>query len=201
MAIDVSSLHIVSYPAAVLRQKALRVPEVTDEVRAVAMRMVELMHQAEGIGLAAPQVGLPWRMFVVHVPADDKRVNNTEVALPSPPTSATTDAVLMVSNREPQVYINPVISSPEGPPARSSEGCLSLPDIHGEVLRPPVVTITATDLNGRTFAQRGGGLLARCWQHEFDHLEGVLIIDRMTQISRLKNKSAIRDLERSGGLR
>lgn len=191
MAIDIANLHIVTYPAPVLRRRAEPLPEVTDEVRAVAIRMIQLMREAEGIGLAAPQVGLPWRMFVAHVPAEEEQAGDKS---PLPPPTATDPPT---SNREPQVYINPVISRPEGPPVKSSEGCLSLPDIRGEVLRSPVVTVTAMDLDGREFTQRGGGLLARCWQHEFDHLEGVLIIDRMTQISRIKNKSAIRDLERT----
>jgi peptide deformylase len=182
MAIDVSTLYIVNYPAPVLRKKATPVPEVTDEVRAVAKRMIELMREAEGVGLAAPQVGLSWRMFVAHVPADEGR------SVEDVPPTAT---------REPRVYINPVISDPQGPPVASSEGCLSLPDIRGDVLRPPMVTITATGLDGRIFSERGAGLLARCWQHELDHLDGVLIIDRMTQMSRLKNKAALRDLERS----
>jgi peptide deformylase len=64
------------------------------------------------------------------------------------------------------------------------------------VRRPPIVTIEAIDLDGRTFTERAGGLLARCWQHEIDHLDGVLIIDRFTQLSRIKNRSAVRDLER-----
>jgi peptide deformylase len=152
----------------------------------VADRMIVLMRQAEGIGLAAPQVGLSWRMFVAHVPPEEGRSAEAD-----PPSA----------NMQPAVYINPVIIHPEGAPVGYSEGCLSLPEIRGEVLRPPVVSITATDLEGRTFTQRASGLLARCWQHEFDHLEGVLIIDRMTQISRLKNRSAVRDLERSGGTR
>ena len=196
MAIDIANLHIVNYPAAILRRKAEPITEITDEVRAVAVRMIQLMREAEGIGLAAPQVGLPWRMFVVHVPAEEPAPAPSGQA---PPTSAAAPSDPPTSNREPQVYINPVISHPEGAPIKSSEGCLSLPDIRGEVLRSPVVTITALDLDGREFTQRGGGLLARCWQHEFDHLEGILIIDRMTQISRIKNKSTIRDLERSGG--
>lgn len=186
MTIDVANLVIVSYPAAVLRKKTAPIGAVTDEVRRVADRMIALMRQAEGIGLAAPQVGLSWRMFVAHVPPDEERSPETD-----PPSA----------NVQPAVYINPVISHPEGAPVGYSEGCLSLPEVRGEVLRPPVVTITAMDLEGRTFTQRASGLLARCWQHEFDHLEGVLIIDRMTQISRLKNRSAVRDLERSGGAR
>jgi peptide deformylase len=186
MPIDVANLYVVHYPAPILRKKAVPVPAVTDEVRAVALRMIQLMHEEEGIGLAAPQVGLSWRMFVAYVPADEGRSAEAD------PPSATP---------KPQVYINPVISASEGAPVAYTEGCLSLPDIRGDVLRPPVVTITAMDLEGKTVTQRASGLLARCWQHEVDHLDGVLIIDRMNQISRLKNKSAIRDLERAGGMR
>src|SRR5688572_19952586 len=186
MTIDASTLFIVNYPAPVLRKKAAPVPAVTDEVRAVAMRMIQLMREAEGIGLAAPQVGLPWRLFIAHVPPEEGRSTDSD-----PPTA----------NREPRVYINPIITKPEGALVTYSEGCLSLPDIRGDVARPPIVTITATNLDGKEFSERGAGLLARCWQHEVDHLDGVLIIDRMSQISRLKNKSAIRDLERSGAKR
>lgn len=181
MTVDPASLHILHYPDPVLRRRAQTVPKITDEVRAVARRMIELMFEAEGIGLAAPQVGLSWKLFVAHVPATDGR-------------SAESDPV--TATAQPQVYINPVLSAPTGELAPYEEGCLSLPEITGEVLRPEVITITAMDEEGRTFSRTGAGLLARCWQHEFDHLEGVLILDRMSQISRLKNRSAVRRLER-----
>ncbi len=181
MSIDAPSLHIVLYPAAVLRAKAKTVEKVTDEVRKVARRMVELMRQAEGIGLAAPQVGLSWRMFVAHVPPGDGRSHTDD-----PPTA--TDG--------PQFYINPKLLVPVGAPVPYEEGCLSLPDIRGDVLRPPAITISALDLQGKPFTQTASGLLARCWQHEMDHLDGVLILDRMTQMSRLKNRAAIKDMER-----
>lgn len=184
MPVDPSRLQIVSYPAPVLRQKAIPVPEVTDEVRAVARRMIELMRQAEGIGLAAPQVGLPWRMFVVHVPEGDDRSASGD------PISATA---------APTVYINPVLTGLIGKLIPHEEGCLSLPDVRGEVLRPEVATIRAMGTDGREFTQHGAGLLARCWQHENDHLDGVLIIDRMTPLSRMSNKAAIRELEAAGG--
>src|SRR5688572_5400452 len=148
MAIDVSNLHLVHYPEPVLRKKTTPVASVTDDVRTVAMRMIEIMRQEEGIGLAAPQVGLSWRMFVAHVPPDEGR---------------SVDDVPPTASREPRVYINPVISEPLGAPEPYSEGCLSLPDIRGDVLRPPAVTITATDLEGKKFTERAGGLLARCW--------------------------------------
>ena len=185
MSVDPSILSILHFPDAVLRRRGSDVAEVTDEVRRVAERMIELMFQAEGIGLAAPQVGLSWRMFVAHVPAVEGR--STEV---EPPTATAS----------PRVYINPVLSEARGEVVSYEEGCLSLPDIRGDVLRPEVITITATGLDGERFTSTGAGLLARCWQHEFDHLDGVLIIDRMTQMSRLKNRSAIRELERDAGL-
>lgn len=181
MPLDPHTLILQTYPAPILRKRSKEVPEISDEVRAVAARMIEVMRTEQGIGLAAPQVGLPWRMFVVDVPPDEERSADA-----SPPTAT----------RGPQVCINPRLSQPAGAPEPYEEGCLSLPDIRGEVLRPPVITLTATDLEGRTFTCTAAGLLARCWQHELDHLDGVLIIDRMTQMSRLKNRAALRELER-----
>lgn len=160
-------------------------PAVTPEVRAVAARMVQLMFEAEGIGLAAPQVGLPWRMFVAHLPESND---------PEDPRSASSDPV--TATRAPTVYINPVLRDALGSPELYEEGCLSLPDIRGDVFRPPTITIEATDVEGNRFTVRGTGLLARCWQHEVDHLDGVLIIDRMTPMARLRVRSKVRELER-----
>lgn len=181
MGVDPASLAIVNYPDPVLRKRAAPIAKVTDEVRRVAARMVELMHEAEGIGLAAPQVGLSWRMFVVHVPESEGR--SASGLTPS-------------ATRGPVVYVNPVLSDPQGELEPYEEGCLSLPDVRGDVIRPTIITMTALDLEGQSFSTTGSGLLARCWQHEYDHLDGVLIIDRMTQMSRLKNRSAVRDLEK-----
>jgi peptide deformylase len=183
--VDPSTLAIVLYPDPVLRRRGADVPAVTDEVRRVAARMIELMFEAEGIGLAAPQVGLPWRMFVAHVPPTDQRSTESD-----PPTATA----------GPTVYINPVLSGSVGEPVLYEEGCLSLPDIRGDILRPERIAITATDLEGKRFTRTGAGLLARCWQHEYDHLDGVLILDRMSQMSRLKNRSSIRRMERESRL-
>jgi len=183
VSVDSSRLSILFYPHPALRVKAEPVPAVNAEVREVAARMIELMRAAPGIGLAAPQVGLGWRMFVAHVP---------------PAEDAPGDGEHPESTEGPVVYINPVLSDPQGGMGFFEEGCLSLPDIRGQVLRPPTVTITATDIEGNRFTQTGTGLLATCWQHECDHLDGVLIIDRMRQIDRIKSRSAIRRLERAG---
>jgi len=167
---------------AALRARAEPVAVVTDEVRCVASRMIELMRRAEGIGLAAPQVGLPWRLFVCHVPPMEGRSPDAD------PAGAT---------HGPAVYVNPVLSNPAGPVEPADEGCLSIPDVVGRVLRPPIITISALDLEGRPFTRTAEGLLARCWQHECDHLDGVLILDRMAQMDRLRNRRLIRELERA----
>lgn len=180
MPIDPDSLRVRYYPDPVLRLNAKPIV-LTDEVRAVARRMFDLMRRHEGIGLAAPQVGLSWRMFVTHVPAGDGRSPSD-----APPTAEV----------EPSVYINPVLSAPSGDIEPYEEGCLSLPDIRGDVLRHPIISVTAIDLDGRTFTRTGAGLLARCWQHEMDHLDGVLILDRMSQIHRMKSRGAVKNLER-----
>ncbi len=181
MPVNAANLVILHYPERALRTPGKAIKEVSDETRQIAERMIELMYEAEGIGLAAPQVGLALRMFVLDVPAGDKNSPETD------PPSATAG---------PRVIINPKILSFEGPSEPYEEGCLSLPDIRGDVLRPPIVTMEATDEHGKQFTMRAGGLLARCLQHEFDHLDGVLILDKMTQLSRMKNRSAVRDLER-----
>lgn len=177
-------LAIVSYPAEVLRKRAEPVGDVDDEVRQVAQRMIECMREANGIGLAAPQVGVPWRMFVCDVPPDPDE--------PPDPRGR------RVATSRPIVCIDPTLAfAPRPVPEGMDEGCLSLPNILGEVLRPPTVKLKARNAEGETFELDAAGLLARCIQHEHDHLDGILIIDKFTQRSRLKNKSAIRELERT----
>jgi len=169
MSIDTAKLRIVLHPAPILRKKAAEIPEVNDQVREVAHRMLELMHEAPGVGLAGPQVGLNWRIFV---------------------TNAT---------QEPQddmVFINPVLSDPSRDTEELEEGCLSLPDIRGAIRRPKGITVQALDLQGKPFTMTSDELPARIWQHETDHLDGVLIIDRMGMLDRRANRAALELLER-----
>jgi peptide deformylase len=168
MAVDVTSLKIVHYPAPVLRKRAKHIPEITDDVREVAVRMLELMHQAPGVGLAAPQVGLSWRMFV---------------------TCHTADAA------DDRVFINPKLSNPGQASHDYDEGCLSLPEVTVKVRRPTEITIKATDLDGNPFTFTDAELWSRVWQHEYDHLDGVLIIDKMSPMDRLANRKVIKELE------
>jgi peptide deformylase len=188
MPVDPASLHIRTYPDPILRKPAGPVPAVNDEVRAVVKRMVQIMREEHGIGLAAPQVGLSWRLFIADVPA--KEAHDGDGPAEPTPYPTTTDGLV--------AYINPVISqvSPVPPIEPGEEGCLSLPEIRGQVQRPPTVTITYTTIEGEKKTETATGLLARCWQHEADHLDGVLIIDKFTPMSRLKNKFKVRQLER-----
>ncbi len=166
-------LAIVLYPDPVLRQAAAPVPAVDDQVRTVVADMLRLMHDAPGVGLAAPQVGLPWRLFVANhtgKPEDDR------------------------------VYINPELFGPVGPQEPYEEGCLSLPSIRVEVTRPQGISIRAMDLDGKLFEESSNELLARIWQHEFDHLNGRLIIDKMSRLDRMLNTKKIKDLELDYGM-
>lgn len=157
--------------------------EYSDNVREVGLRMLQIMRQADGIGLAAQQVGLPWMMFVCDVPADDSRSPEADPPSASP---------------GPEVFINPEIVTRKGLPETTSEGCLSLPGVLGDVTRQPTVTIRALDLDGNAFEKTATGLLARCYQHEYDHLVGVMIIDKFPEPDLRKNKNLLSHMERRG---
>ncbi|MBX3363668.1 MAG: peptide deformylase [Phycisphaeraceae bacterium] len=182
MAIEPSSLKIVFYPDPVLRRRAQEIREFSPRLGEIVERMVFLMREARGIGLAAPQVGLGIRLFIADVPASE---------------GGEGPAGTMTSTNGVEVYINPVLSHPRGEVTLSDEGCLSLPCIRGEVPRPPMVRMTAQGLDGTPFTREGAGLLARCWQHECDHLDGVLILDRFTAESKMKNRPFAKALERA----
>ena len=166
--VDPKKLKIILYPDPVLKRVSEPIQGVSDGVRQVARRMLELMHEARGVGLAAPQVGLSWRLFVANPtgdPADDR------------------------------VFINPVLSNPSSEKHTRDEGCLSIPHVTGDITRPLAITIDALDENGQPFSLTSDELPARVWQHETDHLDGILILDRMPAIDKVANRQAILDLE------
>lgn len=182
MTVDPAKLRIEIYPTEVLRTKGREI-EVNEESRAVAARMIELMRGADGLGLAAPQVGLSWRLFVAHVPMHEDDPVGAEIPFYS---------------EKPQAFFNPEIFEFSNDLEPYDEGCLSLPGITGEVRRPSTVTMRAIDIDGSEIELRATGLLARCWQHEIDHLDGIMILDKMSQMSRLKNRSRIKAMEKAG---
>ena len=142
----------------ILREETKPVEVVSDDIRALARSMFETMDLARGIGLAAPQVGRNERIAVIGV--DQQRF----------------------------VIVNPEIVDAESKTAKAEEGCLSIPDVYGDVERPARVRVRALDLDGKSFEVEAGDLLARCLQHEIDHLHGKLFID---YLSVLKRRSAL----------
>jgi peptide deformylase len=156
MNLDELSLTIYGNP--VLRQKAETITEFGPDLEELAQRMFEVMYEEEGVGLAAPQVGLSRRIAVLDVPVDEE---NSYVG----------------------VIVNPEIVASEGT-QKAQEGCLSIPGLREDVTRHEWVRIQAQDLKGETFTVEGTELLARAFQHEIDHLNGILYIDRVTSIRR-----------------
>src|SRR5690606_26961675 len=133
MTVSPERLTILTYPHPALRKRAAEV-ELTDEVRQVARRMIDLMREARGIGLAAPQVGLSWRLFVAEVfPDEEEGEHETAAALNG-------GSARIPWTEGPVGYINPVISEPQRPIESYDEAFLSLPEISGRVMRPPLVT-------------------------------------------------------------
>lgn len=158
-------VHTVGDP--VLREKAKPVPAVTPEIRQLAASMIESMQAFEGIGLAAPQAGESLRLVVFDVPLDsmgDSPSIGEQLLLPKMP--------LAVINPE-------VVASSEQLTSRD-EGCLSLPELFAPVIRPASVVFRAQTLDGEWIECECGGLLGRCIQHELDHLDGTLFVDRLT---------------------
>jgi peptide deformylase len=162
--VSILDIRVLGDP--VLRKPTARVTEVTAELRTLIADMFETMYAAEGIGLAAPQVGRSERVAVVDV-------EGQKFAL-----------------------INPEIVTSEPPSDKAEEGCLSIPDIYGDIERPTRVTIRFTDETGKEREETGTALLGRCFQHEIDHLDGKLFID---YLSPLKRRAALSRWEKEKG--
>lgn len=166
--LELETLTIIKYPDPRLRKICEPVERFDDALRALAARMVELMNRAEGIGLAAPQVGVLKQLFVCAV-----------IGKPS----------------EYLVFVNPTLADLDGPTESAEEGCLSIPDVNVTIRRPIKCRIDALDLEGNPVAYEASELMARCWQHECDHLNGRLIVDRMSPADRVANRRALKRLE------
>lgn len=147
-------MRIVLFPHPALRFPSVDIQRIDDALRATVQRMFELMYESKGVGLAANQVGLPFRFFVIN-PSGDPALKDQE-----------------------QVFINPIITSKRGSDIHE-EGCLSLPKIYSDVERPAEITIDAFDLNGQSSKRKLKGFIARVIQHEYDHVEGFIFTDRL----------------------
>src|SRR5258708_33481049 len=160
-------LKIILWPDPRLKKVSKEVLIFDERLRSLTSRMFQLMREHRGVGLAAPQVGINQRMFVMNAtgkPEDDC------------------------------TYINPVLYEAEGE-EEGEEGCLSLPQININVWRSMKMRIDAQDVDGQKFSQTAEGYLARIWQHEYDHLNGLLLTDRMGPVAKLANRRILKELE------
>jgi len=174
--------EIVKYGDPVLRQQTEPIAEVTDDIRALAKDMFATMQAARGVGLAGPQIGLSKAICVVEIPTDydveeegGPRLNRDELLK--------------------MALINPRIVAESDDVWKMSEGCLSFPDITGAVERPWSVTIEFVDLQGTPRREEVHGFLARACQHEIDHLNGKVFVDRMSYARRLALKGKLKRLK------
>ncbi len=163
------SLQIVQYPHPTLRHVSRPIKKIDAELREIVAEMFALMYKHNGVGLAANQVDLPFRLFVVNLEADPKK--SAEM-----------------------VFVNPVISRRKGL-AEAEEGCLSLPGLYGYVKRPSDVVIDAFSLDGTPIHLELDGLFARVVQHETDHLDGRLFIDRLNTTGVLAARPILDEFE------
>lgn len=164
-------MRIIKYPHPTLRHKSKPVRRVDAELRKMIHQMFDLMYSHDGIGLAANQVDLPYRLFVMNVKCDP------------------------AAKEEEFAFINPVILERKGGTEEKEEGCLSLPDVHGQVKRAKKIVLNAYSLSGEEVTWEMDGMYARVAQHECDHLDGILFIDRLGPASFLQIKEALEDLE------
>jgi peptide deformylase len=154
---DLKTLRVLRYPAPALREHAARIKEINSFLREMSDRMTELMRQEKGVGLAATQVGWPFRFVVINTTSEPGKV---------------------------ETFINPVIIAKRGK-LFEEEGCLSVPGLFAKVRRAEIVTVRATLPTGETVEMEAQGLVARAWQHELDHLDGTLFVDRLTPTAKL----------------
>jgi peptide deformylase len=163
-------MKIVHYPHPALRHPGKAVTSVDKQLRVQIGNMMELMYEARGLGLAAPQVALPFQLLVMNVTGDPKQPEREEV------------------------FLNPVIVERKGS-IDDEEGCLSFPGLYQKIRRAKTVKIQAYNLKGQLIEKVVSDLEARAWQHEIDHLNGVLFIDKMGIIARLSARSSVKSFE------
>jgi peptide deformylase len=164
--IDVDKCKMTYYPASVLRGRAAPVEKIDETIRRLVDKMADILVDKKGIGLAAPQAGVPLRLFIVSLTGKREDV---------------------------RAYINPTVT-PHGDLDEAEEGCLSVPGIWAKIRRYKKATVTATDLDGRQFTEDAEGLYARCLQHEYDHIEGTVIVNRMGEAARIAHRRQLKKL-------
>jgi peptide deformylase len=160
-------LKIIHYPDPRLKKPSVRVTDFGPALAELAAEMFNLMRENKGVGLAAPQVGRNIRLFVMNATGKPE---------------------------DDRVYVNPTLSEAEGD-EEGEEGCLSIPELRVNIFRSKRLRIQALDLAGSPVDHTEDGYPARIWQHETDHLNGVLISDRMGAVAKISHRGLLRDLE------
>lgn len=180
-------LEIAQYGNPVLKEKCRPVERFDESLKALADNMLETMYAAEGIGLAAPQVSIPIQLVVIDIPEDEESVTFLKVN--------GEDKVL--SDIMPLMFANPVLE-PYGSMHPFHEGCLSVSKIRASVIRPDCVKATLCLIDGKTMTIECDGLLARCLQHECDHLNGILFVDRVSSAQKITLRNKLKRLAAGG---
>jgi len=165
--IDIEKCRLTHYPADVLAKRAQPVENIDDNIRRLVKKMTDIMLKNKGIGLAAPQAGVPLRLFIISLDGTNENV---------------------------KVYINPTVT-PTGELGLIEEGCLSVPGVFTKIRRYKKCKVTATGLDGNEFADQAEGLYARALQHEYDHIEGMTIANRMSQTAKIAHRRQLKKLK------
>ncbi len=177
-------LPIVKYGHPALRQKGLRVEKITPEIEELIANMFETMYAAAGVGLAAQQVGRALQLTVIDVRSVKDRPSTLEIG------GVAAEAASIM----PLVLIDPQIQA-FGQTVAGPEGCLSFPELYADIARPDSVHVHALNAKGEPIEFKAGGLLSRAIQHEVDHLNGILFIDRMASADKSQLKPDLEDLQ------
>ncbi len=177
-------LAITKYGNPVLRKKGALIQKFTPEIQTLITHMYETMYEAHGIGLAAQQVGHALQLAIIDLRGLKDRPSTLELS----GQPADVESIM------PLTLINPQIT-PVGAPVEGSEGCLSFPEIFSEITRPESIRVKAMNERGEPIEFQCGGLLARAIQHENDHLQGILFIDRMTRAAKVELKEELELLQ------
>ena len=170
--VDVEKCRITHYPAKVLATPAQPVENIDDSIRRLVKKMTDIMLENKGVGLAAPQAGVPLRLFIISLDANREDV---------------------------KVYVNPTVTPLADELESIEEGCLSVPGIRTKIRRFRRCKVTATDLDGNKFTEEAEGLYARALQHEYDHIEGMTITDRMGSTAKIAHRKQLKALRKAEG--
>ena len=164
--VDIDKCRITLYPAEVLAGPAKPVEKIDDNIRRLVEKMTDIMLENKGVGLAAPQAGVPLKLFIISLDQTKQGV---------------------------KVFVNPTVT-PAGELDSVEEGCLSIPGLHTKIRRYKKCKVTATDLNGNEFTEEAEGLYARALQHEYDHIEGITIADRRGSAAKIAHRKKLKKL-------